>query len=122
MVGSAPDFLLFLERLRQGGGPILKATTAALMTQDQLSPDLPGHRAGWGFGYGWAVLRDPSAANTPQSPGTLQWGGAYGHSWFVDPKEELTVVLFSNTAFEGMSGKLVSEVRDAVYNWLRHGQ
>lgn len=34
MVGSAPDFLLFLERLRQGGGPILKATTAALMTQD----------------------------------------------------------------------------------------
>jgi CubicO group peptidase (beta-lactamase class C family) len=117
MVGSAEDFHHFLEVIRRGGSPVLDSTTVNLMTQDHLGA-LAGHREGWGFGYGWAVLRDPEAAKTPQTKGTLQWGGAYGHSWFIDPAAELTVVVFSNTAFEGMSGKLPSEVRSAVYLWL----
>jgi CubicO group peptidase (beta-lactamase class C family) len=61
------------------------------------------------------VLRDPKVAETPQSVGTWQWGGAYGHSWFVDPKEKLTVVLLTNTAFEGVTGQLPRDIRDAVY-------
>jgi CubicO group peptidase (beta-lactamase class C family) len=71
----------------------------------------------WGFGYGWAVLDDPRRAGSPQAAGTIQWGGAYGHSWFVDPKNRLTVVVFTNTAFEGMSGKFPIEIRNAVYGW-----
>jgi CubicO group peptidase (beta-lactamase class C family) len=42
-------------------------------------------------------------------------GRAYGHSWFVDPANELTVVALTNTAFEGMSGAFPREIRDAVY-------
>ncbi|MBF3848206.1 serine hydrolase, partial [Burkholderia pseudomallei] len=44
-----------------------------------------------------------------------QWGGVYGHSWFVDAARGLTVLLMTNTAYEGMSGPLTLEVRDAVY-------
>jgi CubicO group peptidase (beta-lactamase class C family) len=61
------------------------------------------------------VLVDPVAAGSPQSAGTLQWGGAYGHSWFVDRVQGLSVVALTNTTFEGMSGRFTTDVRDAVY-------
>lgn len=118
MVGSAGDVARFLDGLRSGGRGVLSQETVALMAGDRLGAGVEGHRAGWGFGYGWAVLRDPVAAGSPQSAGTWQWGGAYGHSWFVDPERKLTVVLLTNTAFEGMAGQLVRDVREAVYRGL----
>ncbi len=114
MVSTAGDFWRFLETLRKGGGPILSQATVEAMTRDQLPPNVAGHKPGWGFGYGWAVLRDPVLAKVPQSAGTMQWGGVYGNFWMVDPARKLTVVLMTNTAFEGMAGRLVVEIRDAV--------
>lgn len=69
----------------------------------------------FGFGLGFSVLRDPAIAQSPESPGTWRWGGAYGHSWFVDRARELSVVALTNTLFEGMSGRFVNDLRDAVY-------
>ncbi|WP_235440011.1 hypothetical protein [Paenibacillus sp. DMB20] len=34
----------------------------------------------------FTLLKDPAAAQTPESSGTWRMGGTYGHSWFVDPK------------------------------------
>lgn len=114
MLGNADDYLALLESVRTATG-VLQPAPIAAMQQDQVGPHAQTQGPGWGFGYGWAVLVDPVAAHTPQSPGTLQWGGAYGHNWFVDPARKLSVVLLTNTAFEGMSGPLVTQVRDAVY-------
>jgi CubicO group peptidase (beta-lactamase class C family) len=61
------------------------------------------------------VLVDPQAAQSPQSAGTMSWGGAYGHSWFIDPTRRLTVVSLTNTAIEGMAGRFTVDLRDAVY-------
>jgi CubicO group peptidase (beta-lactamase class C family) len=61
------------------------------------------------------VLADPAAAQTPQSPGTLQWGGIYGHSWFVDRAQNLSVAAFTNTAVEGCLGTFPKEIVRAVY-------
>ena len=115
MAGTAEDFLLFLEAIRTGGAPILAPATVDRMTALQIGPRAETRGPGWGFGFGWAVLADPAAARTPQSEGTLQWGGAYGHSWFVDPAGHLSVVALTNTAFEGMGGAFPAAVRDAVY-------
>jgi CubicO group peptidase (beta-lactamase class C family) len=115
MVGTAGDVLTLLETVRQGGAPILKASTVAEMTKDQVGVQAATQGPGWGFGYGWAVLDDPAVAKTPQAAGTLAWGGVYGHNWFVDPKSRLTVVIMTNTAFEGMNGPFTTQVRDAVY-------
>ncbi|MBO9710427.1 MAG: beta-lactamase family protein [Caulobacter sp.] len=115
MVGTASDVLTFLETIRKGGAPILKASTVAEMMQDHAGVQAATQGPGWGFGYGWAVLDDPAVANTPQKAGTIAWGGVYGHNWFVDPKSGLTVVLMTNTAFEGMNGQVTRELRDAVY-------
>ena len=53
------------------------------------------------LGLGVAVLKDPELAESPASAGTWRWGGAYGHSWFVDPVRRLSVVALTNTAVAG---------------------
>lgn len=115
MVGSASDLLRLLETLRQGGAPLLPAALVDEMGQDQTRgmtlPDAPG----LGFGLGFSVLRDPDAAESPESIGTWRWGGAYGHSWFVDRIQGISVVALTNTLYEGMSGQFVNDLRDAVY-------
>ncbi|EHD21357.1 MULTISPECIES: serine hydrolase domain-containing protein [Brenneria] len=115
MVGTAADVMTLLETLRQGGAPLLAAELVAEMGRDQTGgyaiPDAPG----LGFGLGFSVLRDPAAADTPESVGTWRWGGVYGHSWFVDRQQGLSVVALTNTLYEGMSGRFVTELRDAIY-------
>ena len=118
MVGSAPDVLRLLEAVRTGGKPILKEATAASMMRNQIG-SLMGPGPGVDFGFGGAVVVDPAAAKTPQSPGTWNWGGVYGHNWFVDPARKLTVVAFTNTTPEGLWGKFGTDLRDAVYESVR---
>ncbi len=116
MVGSAQDFMCFLEAVRSGSGGMLKPETAAMMPRCQTGAMVTDPaNPGWSFGYGGAVVTDPAAAKTPQSAGTWYWGGAYGNSWFVDMERELSVVLLTNTAYEGMNGRITIDVRDAVY-------
>ena len=116
MVGNAPDMLTFIEAIRSGGAPILSRETVAAMMTVQTGDFLIVNRGpGWGFGYGGSILTDPKAALTPQSAGTFGWGGVWGHSWFTDPAKRLSVVSLTNTALEGMMGRYIRELRDAVY-------
>ncbi|MGF7205831.1 CubicO group peptidase (beta-lactamase class C family) [Skermanella aerolata] len=120
MVGTAPDFLAFLEVLRTGGAPVLKPESVLALTTNAIG-DLRVNAVGpgWGFGLGVAVLKDPVLAETPESPGTWRWGGAYGHSWFVDPVRRLSMVALTNTAIAGMNGPYPDGIRDAVYGVVR---
>ena len=121
MIGSARDLLRFFETIRRGGGHVLSGESTAQMMRNQnanLSSSAQGPLPGWGFGFGGSVLVDPSAAGSPQSRGTWQWGGVYGHSWFVDPERTFTVIALTNTALEGMIGRFPIELRDAIYRAL----
>ncbi|MBN3174755.1 beta-lactamase family protein [Pectobacterium brasiliense] len=118
MAGTAGDLLRLLEALRKGGGAPLPDVLIEEMEHDQTQGlELP-NAPGCGFGLGFSVLRDPLLAGSPESSGTWRWGGAYGHSWFVDRTQGLSVVAFTNTMYEGMSGSFVTELRDAVYGEL----
>ncbi|MDY4383215.1 serine hydrolase domain-containing protein [Pectobacterium brasiliense] len=118
MAGTAGDLLRLLEALRKGGGVPLPDALIEEMERDQTQGlELP-NAPGCGFGLGFSVLRDPLLAESPESSGTWRWGGAYGHSWFVDRTKSLSVVAFTNTMYEGMSGNFVTELRDAVYGEL----
>ncbi|MDQ0495626.1 serine hydrolase domain-containing protein [Paenibacillus brasilensis] len=119
MVGSAGDFLKLLETLRQGGDPILPKAIVTEMTTNQIGDLEMPYWPGRGFGLGFTLLKDPKAANTSESPGTWRMGGTYGHSWFVDPSQELSVVAFTNTALEGMSGRFTTDLCEAVYAGLQ---
>jgi len=114
MIGSAPDVLRLLEAVRKGDASVLETSSAAAMFRNQVA-GTSGQQPGVGFGFGGALVVDPTAMRTPQSAGTLYWGGAYGHSWFVDPAKKITVAALTNTTLKGMSGKFPSAVRNAVY-------
>jgi CubicO group peptidase (beta-lactamase class C family) len=117
MVGTGEDFLRFLEAIRLGGHPILSTDSVRMMTQNQIGSlwVLRGDEPGRKFGFGAAVLEDPGAAGSPQSRGTISWGGAWGHHWFVDLAKNLTVISLTNTAVEGVAGKFPRHIRQAAY-------
>jgi len=115
MLGSADDYLLVLEALRQGGGVLLSKVLigemAAIQTGDLQLQGWPGR----GFGLGFTVLRDPLAADSPESIGTWRLHSACGHSWFVDPLKGLSGVALTNTAGNTTDSALALLVRNAVY-------
>jgi CubicO group peptidase (beta-lactamase class C family) len=46
------------------------------------------------FGYGFSLVTEEGSRNTPSRPGTYAWGGAFSTSYWVDPEEELVVLLY----------------------------
>lgn len=117
MIGSVAETLALLEVLRRGGEGLLTPELVVEMARDQIPGLAIDGAPGLGFGLGFSVLRDPIAAGVPETGGTWRWGGAYGHSWWVDPAERLSVVAFTNTALEGMSagGRFPTDISRAVY-------
>lgn len=115
MACSAPDFLSFIEAIRQGGGGVVGAHTAKAMMTNQTGDHLiVTSGPGVGFGFGGAVIIDASVAASPLPQGSWMWGGVYGHTWFVDPARELSFVLMTNTSTEGMSGTFAQDLTAAA--------
>jgi len=115
MVGTAHEFLAFLEAIRTGGGGVVGAETARQMMSNQTGDlAIVTNGPGWGFGFGGAVHLDPALSASVHSKGVWLWGGVYGHSWFVDPARSLSVVIMTNTAIEGMTGAFSADVAAAV--------
>ena len=115
MVGTAREFLAFLEAIRTGGGGVIGPETARQMMSNQTGDlAIVTNGPGWGFGFGGAVHLDPALSGSVHSKGVWLWGGVYGHSWFVDPARALSVVVMTNTAIEGMTGAFAIDVAAAV--------
>ena len=104
LVSTASDYARFLQMLLNGGSldgkRYLGPRTIALMTADHSNAGagivpgplyLPG--AGYGFGLGFAVRRNDGEAPHPSAGGEYNWGGAGGTYMWVDPKNEMFVVL-----------------------------
>ena len=49
-------------------------------------------RTGAGFGLGFETLERPGANGRVEGVGTFGWGGAYGSTYAVDPREGLVPV------------------------------
>ncbi|KQS83788.1 MULTISPECIES: serine hydrolase domain-containing protein [unclassified Rhizobium] len=113
MAGTADDIMTFLEALRRGGKGVMKPETVGMALSNRIG-DLRSD-PGCGFGYFGAVVLEPWAAMSPQSPGTVRWGGVYGHNWFIDPVQELTVLNMTNNAVEGCMGQFPDRIMRAVY-------
>jgi len=101
MVGTAMDYARFAQMLLNGGTldgkRILGPKTLAYMGADHLGTGidrkmlyLPG--VGFGFGLGFAVRTDAGVSPFAGTVGELNWGGAGGTYFWVDPKEDLFVV------------------------------
>ena len=94
LLSTARDYGRFLQMLLNGGvlggARILSPKTVALMTTNQTGTLFS--QTGQGFGLGFSVLEQPGADGRIESVGTFGWGGAYGSTYNVDPKEHLVLV------------------------------
>lgn len=102
LVSTVDDMLAFGQMMLNNGvygrERILSRPTIELMTMDQLTPEQKAaspffedywNDHGWGLGLG-LVTRRSDVANVP---GRYGWDGAFGTSWYVDPKEGLVGIL-----------------------------
>ena len=69
MVGTADDFLTFLETIRRGGPPILDRSTIAMASTNQVGTLREREAPGWGFGLLSGVLLDPELGQWPSHKG-----------------------------------------------------
>ena len=118
------DYMRFARMLLGGGAlgdvRILKATTVALMSTDQLDPRvterffLPG-KGSVGFGFDFAVRINPpkNAAENRGTVGEFFWDGAASTLFWVDPANDLAAVFFVQTM--PFDGTLHHDFREAVY-------
>jgi CubicO group peptidase (beta-lactamase class C family) len=104
MVSTAADYARFLQMLLNGGTldgrRYLGSRTLGFMVSDHanggagIAPGplyLPG--PGYGFGLGFAVRRSDGEAPYPAAAGEFNWGGAGGTYMWVDPENQMFVVL-----------------------------
>jgi CubicO group peptidase (beta-lactamase class C family) len=117
MNGTSADVIRLLDTIRAGGEPILSRESTQQMMSNQIGDlrmifDPTGSTA---FGYGGAIVLNPTATGSRVSPGSWQWGGVWGHSWSVDQTRKTTILNLTNTTLEGMVGQLVRDVQAAVY-------
>lgn len=105
-VSTCADYIRFTEMLRAGGSfgaiRILGRKTVELMAADHLGPEVLNRITtmdpacnGYGFGLGFAVRKGAGVAAQHGSAGDYYWSGAYGTYFWIDPKEELTVVFMA---------------------------
>jgi CubicO group peptidase (beta-lactamase class C family) len=119
LLSTATDYARFLQMLLAGGvldgKRILSRKTVELMTADHLNGK--AFRDGQGFGLGFSVVLDTGARGTLGTFGEFGWGGAYHSTYWVDPKEQLVVVYFTQLIPAGTlddHGKLRALVYQAI--------
>ena len=110
MAGTAGDIMRLLNALRSD---FLTPATRTAAFANQIG-DLP-RDAGKRFSFLGALVVDPVAAGTAMPAGALDWGGAWGHNWVIDPASEITVVCCTNTLFEGCNGPFREDIAQAVF-------
>jgi CubicO group peptidase (beta-lactamase class C family) len=111
LCGTAADYLRLCQMLLNGGEldgvRILAPKTVRLMASQHLPPDVgygetarsrfgqlaPVPEMGYGFGLGFAVRLAQGLSPAPGSVGEFFWGGVTGTYFWIDPREQMVVVL-----------------------------
>ena len=117
---TAEDYLQFAQMLVNGGElngtRLLGSRTVDLMASNHVGnlyekAGSVGGGPGKGFGLAVDVVLDGVAARGDhRSTGSFGWGGAFGTTYWVDPKEDLTAVLMVQTP----GGPLRADFQNAV--------
>ena len=103
LVGSAADYLKFAQMVvnggEYGGKRFLSKKTVEFMLNDHTvgmgGTTIATTGPGYGFGLGFAVRSGEGMAWVPGSKGDAMWAGAWGTSFWIDPKEGLVGILMS---------------------------
>src|SRR5207253_26752 len=130
-VSTTADYLRFCQMLLNGGEldgvRLLAPKTIAHMASDHLPPDVaygetarprfgalaPVPEMGYGFGLGFALRKEPGRSPVPGSVGEFFWGGVTGTYFWIDPQEQMVVVLMLQAPDQRLHYRYLS--RQLVY-------
>jgi len=119
---TVKDYAIFLQMLLNGGQyngqRILSKHTIDLMTSNQIgdTPWIDSQFALDRWGLGFAITTKAGQTRLGQSEGSFEWGGIFGTFFWVDPKEKLVCLLF--TQQYPFSWNLNDNYKVAVYQAL----
>lgn len=124
MVSTIGDYARFTQMLLNGGvvdgKRYLSPKTITYMGWNHIGPGsgvvpgpyyLPG--PGFGFGLGFAVRTEPGVSVMGGSVGEMNWSGAGGTTFWVDPKEDMYVVFMAQTVSQ--RGRIRGALKNLVY-------
>ena len=125
MMSTVMDYARFCQMVMNGGTlngkRIIGPKTVAYMGADHLAgvitPGplyLPG--AGFSFGLGFAVRKEDGVSPFAGSKGELNWGGAGGTYFWLDPKEDMFVVYMMQSPSK--RGPYRGLLKDMIYSAL----
>lgn len=94
------DYAILLQMLLNGGEyngvRYLAHNTVRMMTMNQIGElvvnlGVPTENK---FGFGFSIITEEGSRLGPSRAGTYAWGGAFSTTYWVDPKEEMIVLLY----------------------------
>ncbi|MEY4074072.1 MAG: hypothetical protein RJB64_858 [Pseudomonadota bacterium] len=103
LVGTAQDYLQYAQMMVNGGHLNGRRYLSPKTVEFMLSNHTVGMGGstigttgpGYGFGIGFGVRLDEGMGWTAGSKGDAMWAGAWGTSFWIDPKEQLVGVLMA---------------------------
>lgn len=136
LLSTAEDYARFCQMLLNGGElegvRILSRKSAELMTSNHLPPGIgygaftmelgltaPLPQYGQGYGLGVGVREEVGRSMVPGSVGDFYWGGATGPYFWVDPREQLVVVMMLQVPDIQLRTHYRSLLRNLVYQALQ---
>ena len=125
LVSTTEDYLNFCQMLVNGGifgeTRLLSPKTIDFMTRDHLDPDMggiplgEGDSKGLGFGLGFAVIKNAGQYGHIYSDGVYAWGGAASTIFWIDPAEELVVILMTQVMASADAFPIREQLQPLVY-------
>lgn len=129
LMSTADDYMRFALMLLNGGTldgkRYLSPKSVLAMGANQIEPSaapvkgpiyIPG--PGYGFGLGLAVRTEPGAAPFLGSVGELNWNGAGGTSFWIDPAERMAVVYMMQSPSQ--RGRYRVALRNMIYGAMEN--
>jgi CubicO group peptidase (beta-lactamase class C family) len=98
LLSTAEDYAVFLQMMLNKGQfrneRILSRKSVELMTTNHIG-SIPFSNDGVRFGLGFATIEKLGGRGQLGSIGEFSWGGAYHSTYWVDPREDMVVVYFT---------------------------
>ena len=130
LVSTAMDYMVFCEMLRAGGTfdgvRILGPKTIQYMTMNHLTPEVRNEGAsdfpeshlykGQYYGLGFGIMLEPGISEVVSSRGEYSWGGIADTKFWIDPEEDLVVILM--TQVMGPAWETRYQMKIATYQAL----
>lgn len=86
-------YQMMLQRGQWQGRQLVSERSVSAMTTIHTGDLTAGFVPGSGFGYGWAIVKEPKDITAMLSPGSYGHGGAFGTQGWIDPDQNLFVIL-----------------------------